>query len=301
MSVQAITWALEEAPDVPPQLVSTLIALANHADRYGCNSYPSTDTLTAYTRKSHRQVQRDLDELASKGLIRQGDRAHVAHIRADRRPQVWDLATERKRERGDTGDTPSDRDGVSRTTPRNAGRGVTHDVPQRSDGVSPVTERGDTGDRNGVTPVPPEPSLEPSKNQTSRPRSARTTTREADARFVEFYDAYPRHVARKAAEKAWRKVIRDGADPDEVIKAARRYAESRAGADSRFTKHPATWLNGGCWTDEPDPPPSPPQPNHRTATTDQRVIDGLSLAAQYRAAEERGEFGPLRSLPGGTA
>ena len=26
---------------------------------------------------------------------------------------------------------------------------------------------------------------------------------------------------------------------------------SRAGEDPRYTKHPATWLNGNCWEDEP--------------------------------------------------
>lgn len=132
----------------------------------------------------------------------------------------------------------------------------------------------------------------------SIPRSARAT--DAD-RFGEFYDAYPRHVARKAAAKAWTKAVREGAEPEQLIAAAKRYADSRQGQDPKFTKHPATWLNQGCWEDEPDPPPGPPQPSRRVATTDQRVIDALALAEQYRAAEERGDYGPLRSLPGGAA
>jgi hypothetical protein len=29
-----------------------------------------------------------------------------------------------------------------------------------------------------------------------------------------------------------------------------RYAAERRGEDPRFTKHPATWLRKGCWSDE---------------------------------------------------
>ncbi|MPZ67353.1 MAG: hypothetical protein GEU83_18235 [Pseudonocardiaceae bacterium] len=174
MSVQAITWALEEAPDVPPQLVSTLIALANHADRRGRCAYPSTETLTAYTRKSYRQVRRDLDELTQAGLIRPGNPAHVAHLRADRRPQVWDLAIERRPLRGATDDPPQRPYGGTPVTTREADRGDTDVLPQPGDGGSPMTERGVMGDRHGGSPMTPEPSLEPPMNQTphGRPRAA---------------------------------------------------------------------------------------------------------------------------------
>lgn len=96
MSVQAITWVLEEAPDVKPHLVSTLIGLANHADRNGRGAYPLQATLAAYTRKSDRQIRKDLGEMLTAGLIREGDQRVVAHIAADRRPMVYDLAIERK-------------------------------------------------------------------------------------------------------------------------------------------------------------------------------------------------------------
>ena len=31
---------------------------------------------------------------------------------------------------------------------------------------------------------------------------------------------------------------------------AQRYAAERKDQDPKYTKHPATWLNGGCWEDE---------------------------------------------------
>jgi uncharacterized protein YdaU (DUF1376 family) len=65
--------------------------------------------------------------------------------------------------------------------------------------------------------------------------------------FSEFWEAYPLRKARGAAEKAWAKAVKR-APPGEIIAAAERYRPP----DPKFTKHPATWLNQDCWTDEPD-------------------------------------------------
>jgi hypothetical protein len=35
-----------------------------------------------------------------------------------------------------------------------------------------------------------------------------------------------------------------------MLNGAMRYAAERTGQDQRYTKHPATWLNGQCWKDE---------------------------------------------------
>jgi hypothetical protein len=68
--------------------------------------------------------------------------------------------------------------------------------------------------------------------------------------FEEFYAAYPRRVAKLAALKAYIKAIKV-TTPDVIIAGARRYARERQGQDDQFTKHPSTWLNGGCWNDKP--------------------------------------------------
>jgi hypothetical protein len=94
-----MTWALEEAPEVPAHLVATLIGLANHADRHGRGAYPSQATLAEYTRKTDRGIRNDLGALLEAGLIRRGDQRLVAHIAADERPVVYDLAVERRRAR----------------------------------------------------------------------------------------------------------------------------------------------------------------------------------------------------------
>lgn len=96
MSVEALTWALSQAPEVPSHCVATLLGLANHAMSDGTSSYPSHSTLAGYVRKVPRQVQKDLVKLEDLGLIRRGDQRHVGHIPVDRRPVVWDLAVERR-------------------------------------------------------------------------------------------------------------------------------------------------------------------------------------------------------------
>lgn len=169
MSIEAISWALREAPNVPASCVGVLIGLADHADKRGRAAYPSVATLAGYARKRSRQVQRDLDQLRAGGVIDYGDPAVSAHLRYDKRPQVYDLAMAqgqyRPSEKGTrdvTGDTPQ--------PPEQTERGDTDDVPQTGSGVSCETERGVTHDRAGChTRHPNRP--EPSGNRPSTPRA----------------------------------------------------------------------------------------------------------------------------------
>lgn len=124
MSVQAISWVLEEAPDLPAHLVSTLLALANRAGPDGRGAFPGQAEIAWYTRKEKRNARKDIDALEKLGLIRPGDQRLAAYIRSDRRPMVWDLAMERKR--------PSRTfDEGTQTSPRKAERGDAH-VPSQN-------------------------------------------------------------------------------------------------------------------------------------------------------------------------
>ncbi len=68
--------------------------------------------------------------------------------------------------------------------------------------------------------------------------------------FEVFWAAYPRRIAKFKARTAFDKALKHST-AEEIIAGARRYAKEREGQDPQFTKHPATWLNGGCWEDEP--------------------------------------------------
>lgn len=69
--------------------------------------------------------------------------------------------------------------------------------------------------------------------------------------FVRFWNAFPRgrKSGKQKALEAWHRAVKR-ADASTIIDAAERYAKSPAGT-SEFVKMPATWLNGGCWEDDP--------------------------------------------------
>jgi Helix-turn-helix domain len=99
VSVEAISWALNLArvpadhgqPSSACKFV--LVGLANHAGRDGAGAFPSAATLVRYTRLSERTVRTCLDRLGAEGIISPCDPGVVAAriMRADRRPQRWDL------------------------------------------------------------------------------------------------------------------------------------------------------------------------------------------------------------------
>lgn len=96
MSIEAIKWALNDAPDVPPQLVAVLIGLANHAGPDGKGAFASQARLARYARKSDRAVRNDLAALLKLNLIKISEnQGAAAHIRQDQRPVVYELALHR--------------------------------------------------------------------------------------------------------------------------------------------------------------------------------------------------------------
>lgn len=66
--------------------------------------------------------------------------------------------------------------------------------------------------------------------------------------FDLFWSIYPRRVAKQAAARAYKAALKR-TTPERILAAAKRYAGERLGQDMTFTKHPSTWLNGGCYCD----------------------------------------------------
>lgn len=107
-----------------------------------------------------------------------------------------------------------------------------------------------------------------SSHLTSVQRSSSTSSKPSSkpdpadlARFGEFYDPYPRHEARGAAERAWAKALAR-APAQTIIDGAKRYAElcEREARARKYRKLPATWLNADCWADETEPDQHGPPP-----------------------------------------
>lgn len=70
--------------------------------------------------------------------------------------------------------------------------------------------------------------------------------------FDDFWQAYPRKAARKSAVRAWVKLKPKPELQAEIANAARVWADAFVfPADLTYCPHPATWLNGERWKEEP--------------------------------------------------
>jgi hypothetical protein len=69
--------------------------------------------------------------------------------------------------------------------------------------------------------------------------------------FDQFYSNYPRKASKKKAESIFSGL--DEATKLKCIDGAKAYANQckTLNTEKRFIKHPTTWLNQGCWEDEP--------------------------------------------------
>lgn len=127
-------------------------------------------------------------------------------------------------------------------------RDVAGNGAQGGDGNAPSNALQDRSVMDPVT-VPP---TRPDPTSTKKPKPSPPRSAPGHDRFEEFYAAYPRHIDRKDAEKAWSKAVRSH-PPDLIIEATKRYAATCRGKEPKFIKYPATWLNKGGYLDEPEP------------------------------------------------
>lgn len=154
MSVEAMSWAMNQQIVTDSGARFVLVGLANHADKYGRHAFPSNATLAEYTGLTGRTVTRKINDLLSAGVIKMGNQAiAAAHIeRADQRPVVYDIImSDLPQKRGDRKSSRKQRGDTGAAT------GCHSDI----NGVTSVQERGDT--------VSPEPSFEPSTEPSNEP------------------------------------------------------------------------------------------------------------------------------------
>lgn len=154
MSNEAMAWALRA--DLTGKLSAehrlVLVALADYARPDDGSAWPSAHTLADRLGTSVRSVRRALDRLERVGLIVRGDQSLVGHLRADRRPVVYQLRLGRRARPAAA--EPG-------TLPAEAPRGDTGVTSSRGDtGVTRTDLRGDTGGTHGVTLVSPKPTTE---------------------------------------------------------------------------------------------------------------------------------------------
>lgn len=118
------------------------------------------------------------------------------------------------------------------------------------------------------------------KKQKKKPDAAKAAS--PPSRFDDFWNAYPKKVAKKAAASAWKK---HNAKADQIIAdVQRRKVGHRGWLDDggKYIPNPATYLNQERWTDEIEPPKATP----RKLPTDDA---GLLKLAQELKVPTRGK------------
>lgn len=235
MSVEAMTWVLEDAPDFPPHLLGVLMGLANKADKRGRGAWPGQALLATWAKKTDRAARNDLGQLEELGLIRRGDQSLVAHLVADERPVVWDIAMERTHERGRKPTSgPKERTPTS-DRKHSSGRKPTS-AP--SDDAGQETSTGST--------VPPGSGLPPEGTGSTVPRDRKHTS--ANTSLIP-KDLLPTEEDTKAREDADSGGLFDAppAEPKPKPK-SRRKPETPIPADFNVTPEMKAWAASKSYT-----------------------------------------------------
>lgn len=181
-----------------------LLSVANHADKHGRNAWAAVGTYAEEAHLSVRQTQYALRSLVEIGEVR---KTGMHGTRADRRTAVYELAS-----MVDDAQNP-------------------HPVPS-SDGVQAGPPRGAESGADGVQPVAPKPSLEPSVEPSNTLAPSR---RERDPIFDALAEIEGLNLAEIDADTGRRigvaraKLLRDRAaegdiTPGEIIRRASHWA-----------------------------------------------------------------------------
>lgn len=93
--------------------------------------------------------------------------------------------------------------------------------------------------------------------------------------FSEWWAAYPRKIGKRQAERSYKAALKAGATPEELLEALEAHKQHwrLANTETRYIKHPATWLNAGSWMDEltSDLPAANPEEERRRLSTNPKT------------------------------
>lgn len=253
MSITAIMAAgyVTHSPageQMKPSSLSTLKALAFCTGEHSNSCYPSMRTLQEMTGHSVKTIRAALDTLEEIGFITRTHRVGTSNVyalqidvmRAHHRRRRW---TETR----DTGNPyAGDHNAVT----------VVDEIPVEEQSVN--VKRINFAEAHVETveetpaPVPAVPAPVQAELIPAAPVKKKTkkgdTTPALDEAFNEFYkDTYPRKIEPLKARRAFEKAVKNGADPREIIEAARRFAAATAAKELTYIPYPASWLNAGGW------------------------------------------------------
>lgn len=222
--------------------MATLKALAFCTGEHSNACYPAVQTLREMTAVSVNTIRAALKDLEAMGFITRTRRAgtstvytlHIDAMRSVHRRRRWTNTTT-------AGDPYTVTDTVT----------VVEELPIEEQPVK--VKRGDFAEAT-VEPVEAEtPAPVPAvPAPVKKAKKKDSTPARVESDFLDFYAAYPRHVGKEAARRAFEKAVKAGTPAADIVEGARRYAAATAaaGTETRYVAHPATWLNAGRWSDD---------------------------------------------------
>lgn len=109
-----------------------------------------------------------------------------------------------------------------------------------------------------------EPPTDNKKNTSLEDKELRTVNPQpaVEDAFNQFWEIYPLRKEKADAKRAFAKALK-GNSLECILEGAKKYRDD-PNRSMAFTKYPATWLNKGCWDDDPLPE-RPLTPEERTA------------------------------------
>ena len=132
-------------------------------------------------------------------------------------------------------------------------RSAGNPVSGKPDHLRKTTQEEEQEER---TPIPPEGDNDlfgaiPSK-QNEQPESKEERSLGLEEKFKEFYRVFPKKVAPDAAKRNFLRAVKAGADPDDIIAGAERYAKhvQAKGTERGYIKNPQGWLTDKRWEEE---------------------------------------------------
>lgn len=93
-----------------------------------------------------------------------------------------------------------------------------------------------------------------------------------DETFLKFWEVYPKKTAKLESEKVFLRQCKKFKS-DDILEGAKKFALSCKGKDPQYIPYPATWLNGGRWADDYEPP----KKQHSELPEDFGVADGEEI------------------------
>ena len=223
MSVQAISWALSvEAGS--PSAKCTLLCIANYADEHG-RCWPAQSTIAKQSEQSVDTVQRRIKDLEAAGLLTRQERPDQNGKAGGR--FLYQLSMVQ----------PADTLDIE-TTPHPAARSKTMPQPTLNLAANPEKPCRTVAALTAI--------LKPSRNPSEEDSISWPTDFED-----QFWKRYPRRIGKTAALRALTRVKKSNAVAWPTLMAALdKFAKWAATKEIQYVKHPATWLNAGCWDDE---------------------------------------------------